>query len=278
MNRQRSVHPAVSFSAYLLAIVVPLVLALAVVGSSPALLAMVPEEHRGTVASFGEGAARVSGGDGGLFRPAHADAANSTVPGTAVPLRGEWSPRRAADIQPPAGLIAGVDYAVEATEDGYLAHWPCEHEIPVRSYDAPPGSEPDLAWAVETLAFASGLPLRYAGPGAEGEREGDGAISVTYGDHPMFHTDPEIAGLGGVTVWPRGLVLQGSVTLRPDQINPVPGDAWTRSLTLHELMHAVGVDHAVAHGPEVMAERPGPHPPTILGYGDQFALRLVGCL
>nr|WP_241730734.1 hypothetical protein [Dietzia cercidiphylli] len=252
-------------------------MALAVVGSSPALLAMVPEEHRGTVASFGEGAARVSGGDGGLFRPAHADAANSTVPGTAVPLRGEWSPRRAADIQPPAGLIAGVDYAVEATEDGYLAHWPCEHEIPVRSYDAPPGSESDLAWAVETLAFASGLPLRYAGPGAEGEREGDGAISVTYGDHPMFHTHGA-AGVGGAAVWPRGLILRGSVTLQPEQITPVPGDAWSRSLTLHELMHAVGIDHAGEFRTEIMTSRRISDTQTILGHGDQFALRLVGCL
>jgi hypothetical protein len=173
-------------------------------------------------------------------------------------------------------LTAGVDYSLDISDDGYVAHWPCEHEIPVRSFDAPPGSEHDLAWAVETLAFASGLPLRYTGPGSPTQKDADGAISVTYGDHPEFH-GTDVAGIGGVKVWPRGLVLQGGVVLRPDQISTHPGDPWTRSLTLHELIHAVGITHAVPYGPEVMAERPGPDPQVILGYGDRFALHVVGC-
>lgn len=266
------------FCVYFFAVTVPVLIALAVVGTTPYLLNKVPDQHRDTVAAIGEGAVRASGGNGGIFRSggASANAADTTVPGVAIPHRGEWSPRRLEDYPPPAGLAAGVDYSVDTSEDGYVSHWPCAHEIPVQSYEAPPGSEVDLAWAVATLAFASGLPLRYVGPGSEADREGQGAISVTYGDHPEFHRT-EVAGVGGVTVWPRGLVLQGSVTLRPEQISPFPGDTWTRSLTLHELMHAVGITHAMAYGPEVMAERPGPYPPTILGYGDQFALHLVGC-
>lgn len=260
---------------YPLAFVVPTVLALAVIGSTPTLLEKVPEQHRGTVAAIAEGATRMNGG---LLPAADAGPANSIIPNVpvALPRHGEWSPRRPEDYPPPAGLIDGVDFAVETTDDGFLAHWPCDHEIPVRTYEAPPGSEADLAWAVETLAFASGLPLRYAGPGTEADREGEGAISVTYGDHPDFHGS-DIAGLGGGAVWPRGLILQGSVTVRPGQVSDSPGDPWSRSLTLHELMHAVGIDHAAPHRAEVMTAAHGPGIQTILGYGDRFALHVVGC-
>lgn len=261
---------------YILAVVIPVAIALAVVGTTPYLLAKVPEQHRSTVAAIGEGAVRLSGGNGGIFGAGDARAVDTTIPGAPVPLRREWSPRRPEDFPPPAGLVEGVDYSIETSDDGFVAHWPCEQEIPVRSFDGPPGSETDLAWAVDTLAFSSGLPLRYTGPGAPGEKEAEGAISVTYGDHPDFH-GTDVAGVGGVAIWPRGLVLQGSVTLRPEHISPLAGDAWTRSLTLHELMHALGVTHAVPYGPEVMAERPGHQPQVLLGYGDRFALHMVGC-
>ena len=276
MNYYSSAARATRGVIYVLAVVVPVVIALAVVGSTPSLLDKVPEQHRDTVAAFGEGAERLSGGNGGIFGAGDAHAVGTTIPGAPVPPNGEWSPRRAEDYPPPTGLIAGVDYSIQTSDDGYVAHWPCEHEIPVRSYQAPPGSDADLAWAVETLAFASGIPLRFVGQGSEAEKESQGAISVTYGDHPHFH-GTDTAGVGGVTVWPRGLVQHGSVTLRPEHVSPVPGDAWTRSLTLHELMHAIGVTHAVPYGPEIMAERPGHPPQVLLGYGDQFALHLVGC-
>lgn len=267
---------AVRFVVYLFAVTVPVVIALAVVGTTPYLLDKVPEEHRSTVAAIGEGAVRVSGGNGGLFGAGNAHAVGTTTPGAPVPPNGEWSPRRQEDYPPPAGLTAGIDYSIRTSDDGYVAHWPCEHEIPIQSYQAPPNSHVDLAWAVETLAFTSGLPLRFLGPGSEADKEGEGAISVTYGDHSDFH-GTDIAGVGGVTVWPRGLILQGSVVLRPDQISPAPGDPWTRSLTLHEPMHAIGVTHAVPYVPEIMAERSGHPPQVLLGYGDQFALHLVGC-
>ena len=278
MDYYSPVARATRAALYVLAVVVPLVVALAVVGTTPDLLEKVPAEHRDTVAAFGEGVARLNGADGGILASAGAGPVNSTIPGVPVPLprHGEWSPRRPEDHPPPSGLVAGVDFALHTTEDGYVAHWPCEHEIPVRSYQAPPGSEADLAWSVETLAFASGLPLRYLGPGTEAEKEAEGAISVTYGDHPDFH-GTDVAGVGGPSVWPRGLILHGSVTLRPDQISPYAGDTWSRSLTLHEIMHTLGIVHAQPYAPEVMAERPGPYPPEILGYGDQFALRVVGC-
>ena len=153
------------FFVYLFAVSVPMIIGLAVVGTTPYLLDKVPEQHRDTVAAIGDGAVLISGGNGGLFGSggAEANAANTAVPGAVVPRRGEWSPRRPEDYPPPAGLTAGLDYSVDTTEDGYVSHWPCEHEIPVRSYEAPPGSETDLAWAVETLAFASGLPLALTG-------------------------------------------------------------------------------------------------------------------
>jgi hypothetical protein len=278
VNRTRTTPSAVTLLVYLVALAVPVLLGLAVVGSSPYLLArVVPEEHRETVAAFGTGAARLSGEGGGLFRAAgDGGVAIYTVPGAPVPHQGEWSPRRAEDHPPPPGLIAGIDFAVEIVDDAYIAHWPCGHDIPVWSFGAPPGSEADLVWAVETLASVSGVPLRYAGPGAQEDREGRGAITVNYGDHPMFE-DPEVAGVGGPAIWPEGLILQGSVTLRPDQVSPVAGDPWARALTMHELMHAMGVDHAARHRREIMAEGPGSDPQMLLGHGDLFALHLVGC-
>ena len=276
MDHYSPVARATRFVIYVLAVVVPIAIALAVVGTTPSLLEKVPAEHRDTVAAIGEGAVRLSGGNGGIFRSQEANAADTTIPGVPRPLHGEWAARRPEDYPPPAGLAAGHDYSVHVTDDGHVAHWPCEHEIPVRSFHAPPGSEADLAWAVETLAFSSGLPLRYLGPGVEADRDGEGAISVTYGDHPDFW-DPQVAGVGGPAVLPRGLIIQGAVTLRPESVNPIPGDPWTRSLTLHELMHAVGITHAAPYSPEIMAERSAHPPQTLLGYGDRFALHVVGC-
>ena len=284
MNDHRGVPRLLAALVYLLAIAVPVVLGLAAVGSSPYLLErVVPAEYRDTVAAFGDGAARLSGGNSTLFGSGppevSAHAVPQTIPGTPIPYRDDWSPRRLDEIPVPEGLVPGVDFNVETTDDGHIAHWPCGEEIPVRTFDAPPGSEPDLVWAVDTLAAASGLPLRYAGPGAEEDREAEnaeGAISVAYGDHPTFE-NPSVAGVGGATVWTGGLITKGEVTLKPNQINPTPGDPWSRSLTLHELMHAVGVGHALAYRPEIMAERQGPGLQTELGYGDRVALQIVGC-
>lgn len=280
MTNHRRVHPAVTALVYLFALAVPLALGLAVVGSSPALLEKVPAEYRGTVAAFGDGAARLSGSGGGV--PGFDDDDNAAGPPhtaiEALPLPGqvEWSPRRPEDFPPPAGLTPGLDYHVETTTEGNLTHWPCEQEIPVRTFDAPPGSEGDLIWAIETLAGASGLPLRYAGPGVDAQRDADGAISVYHGDHPLF-ANPEVAGVGGVTAWSNGMVSRGSVTVKPGQITSFPGDPWSRRLTLHELMHAVGVGHAADNRQEIMTTRRPESYRTDLGPGDRFALFMVGC-
>ena len=263
---------------YLAAITATTLLVLAVIGSSPLLLdRLVPERHRATVAGLGVDAPRLSGLDAHTS-PGHALPGSGLVTVASTdPVGGAgWSPHALADVVPPPGLTPGADFEVRATPAGFVAHWPCGEEIPVRSFDAPPGSEADLAWAVETVARASGLDLRYAGPGAAHDREGYGAISVTYGDHPAFLAGG-VGGVSGPTVWDGGRITRGSVTLRPDQIGAAAGDAWTRSLTLHELLHAVGLGHAAQQRPEVMAPSSGPVPRTALGPGDLFALGVVGC-
>lgn len=281
MTNHRRAHPAVTALVYLFALAVPLALGLAVVGSSPALLEKVPAEYRDTVAAFGDGAARLSGSGGGVPGFDDDDDNAAGPPHTAIealPLPGqvEWSPRRPEDFPPPAGLTPGLDYHVETTTEGNLTHWPCDQEIPVRTFDAPPGSEGDLIWAIETLAGASGLPLRYAGPGTDAQRDADGAISVYHGDHPLF-ANPEVAGVGGVTAWSNGMVSRGSVTVKPGQITSFPGDPWSRRLTLHELMHAVGVGHAADNRQEIMTTRRPESYRADLGPGDRFALFMVGC-
>lgn len=280
MTTHRRTRAVVSALAYLVALAVPVALVLAVVGSSPSLLEKVPAEYRGTVAAFGDGAARLSGSEGGIFGFDDDDNATGT-PHTTIgslppPGQGEWAPRRPEDFTPPAGLTPGLDYHVETTTEGHITHWPCGEEIPVRTFDAPPGSEGDLLWALQTLAEASGLPLRYAGPGSDAQRDADGAISVRYGDHPLF-ANPEVAGVGGVTAWTNGMVSRGSVTLKPGQITSFPGDPWSRRLTLHELMHAVGVGHAADERAEIMTTRRPENYQVELGPGDRFALFMVGC-
>ena len=276
----RRAHPAVLALVYLVMLAVPLALVLAAVGSSPALLEKVPPEYRGTVAAFGDGAARLSGSGGGISGfdddDTTAGAPRTTIESLPLPSQGEWLPRRPEDFVPPAGLTSGLDYHVETTTEGNITHWPCDQEIPVRTFDAPPGSEGDLIWAIETLAGASGLPLRYEGPGTDAQRDADGAISVHHGDHPLF-ANPEVAGVGGVTAWSHGLVSRGSVTLKPGQITSFPGDPWSRRLTLHELMHAVGVGHAAENRQEIMTTRRPEDFRIDLGPGDQFALVMVGC-
>lgn len=131
-------HPAISAIVYFLAFTVPIAIVLAVIGTTPSLLEKVPVEHRATIAAFGEGAARLSGSDGGIFGFDSADAANAPVRGAPLPQprNGEWSPRRPGDYPPPAGLAEGIDFSIELTDSGHIAHWPCEHEIPVRSFGA----------------------------------------------------------------------------------------------------------------------------------------------
>lgn len=278
MDHYSPVARATRFVIYVLAVVVPIAIALAVVGTTPSLLEKVPAEHRDTVAAIGDGAVRLSGGNGGIFRPHEADAADTTIPGAPRPLHGEWSPRRPEDHPPPAGLRADLDYAVMTTESGHIAHWPCGREIPVSTIGSPPGVIGDIVWAVDVLAWTSGLPLRYVGPAVEHDRRAEGTISVTFGHHPDFDLSPTIAGVGGPSVmWADGRISEGAVTLRPEKMNPYGGDPGTRAVILHELMHAIGVTHA-AHGrPEVMAPETAPLPQTLLGYGDRFALHVVGC-
>ena len=280
MTTHRRTRAVVSALAYLVALAVPLALGLAIVGSSPALLEKVPAQYRGTVAAFGDGAARLSGSEGGIFGldddDATAGTPHTTIESLPPPGQDEWAPRRPEDFAPPAGLTPGLDYHVETTTEGHITHWPCGEEIPVRTFDAPPGSEGDLLWALQTLAEASGLPLRYAGPGSDAQRDADGAISVRYGDHPLF-ANPEVAGVGGVTAWTNGMVSRGSVTLKPGQITSFPGDPWSRRLTLHELMHAVGVGHAADERGEIMTTRRPENYQVELGPGDRFALFMVGC-
>lgn len=283
MSNRRRAHPLTLALVRLLLLAVPLTVALAValvvIGSSPALLEKVPPEFRGTVAAFGDGTVRLPGAEGGILGSHDDDVAGTPYPAIEAlpgPGRDEWAPRRPEDFVPPAGLTPGVDYDVETTTEGNITHWPCTREIPVHTFDAPPGSEGDLIWAVDTLAIASGLPLRYAGPGTGDQRDADGTISVYYGDHPMF-SNPEVAGVGGVAAYPNGLVLRGSATLKPGQITSFPGDPWSRSLSLHELMHAVGVGHAADHRDEIMTSRRLQNFRTELGAGDRFALHAVGC-
>lgn len=277
-NRYRTAPSGLTVISYLAVLISLVALSLTIVGSFPYLVErVVPEKHRDTVSAFGWDIPGVSTrGADAASRSSASGWGNSPAAGPATVQRGEWEPRHLDDFPPPTGLTLGVDFDVHTTDSGHIAHWHCGEDIPVWVFDPPPGSEGDIVWAVDTITGASGLPLRYAGIGASEDKEVDGSIAVTYGDHPDFHTS-DAAGLGGPSaLWADGRISKGSVVIRPNSWSYVGGEQRHRALILHEIMHAIGILHSAEGRPEVMAPT-AVTPQATLGAGDMFALYLVGC-
>lgn len=184
-------------------------------------------------------------------------------------------------VPPPAptGVVEGVDYAfARARADGPIVHWPCDTPIRVAlDASAPAGAEHDLATAIARTREASGIPLLLAASGGAVE------IKVRYaargeaaGDPDLPISDGEVLGRT-LTSTVGDQISRAVIVIRSDHPLTTPGTDSGLSILLHELLHAVGLDHGQDGADEVMTPRYQADRPALLGRGDAYALSVVGC-
>jgi hypothetical protein len=218
------------------------------------------------------------------------------VEGRAVAIpRPEPSDGRLAEEVP---VTTQGEHAFLHTDDagGPVGYDPCRpvHYV-IRPDGAPEHADALLAEATAIIADATGLVLQYAGetdeapsvdrPLIQPERYGDGwaPLLVAWSDpSEMPELAGEVAGVGGSAAVPgangTGLwLVAGRVVFdAPDLAELMRrenGYGQARAIVIHELAHALGLDHVADPG-ELM------HPVTSnrldLGPGDRQGLALVG--
>ena len=228
----------------------------------------------------------------GLFRPrAYID-----VEGRAVAI--PWPARSDGRLAPEVPVSTAGAHAFLHVDEagGPVGYDPCRPVYyVVRPDGAPPNGDALLAEAVAIVSGATGLVLQAAGstdeaprvdrPLIQPERYGDdwAPLLIAWSDEQeMPELAGEIAGVGGSAAVPgadgTGMwLVAGRVVLDAPDLNDLMhrenGYGQARAIVVHELAHALGLDH-VSDPTELM------HPVSStrldLGPGDREGLALLG--
>lgn len=184
------------------------------------------------------------------------------------------------------------DYAVSVYQGQRLRWNPC---APVRwradLRNAPAGTLAALQSAVATLSSESGIPFVYDGAASfipqKGGATGPAPLVVSFGRRPgrpsasNYLTGGSNVGYGGYTAtgtWVQGKavykITRGFVVIDADRY-PFLSSKIRQGILLHELGHAVGLNHA-KYRTELMYPTIAASSPTGYSAGDLNGLRLLG--
>ncbi len=172
----------------------------------------------------------------------------------------------------------GRDYAFQGRINGKPIHWSCSNSIPVAiEGKAPAGAAAALELVVDRLVAASNLPLATETATALRD-DGIGAIRIRYvneGESAYgMKVSGSIVGKGGPTYNSDGVIQSGRVIIRNDMDPTTPTG---QQVLMHEVGHALGLDHSEEGLPEVMTPTSPYDAKPVLGPGDRAALAAVGC-